>query len=103
MIEDKWSNEPIRAEIKKTGRIVFGYTDGDGHFDVFTDHNEFVRYNLSEVTDPLYPNNMIDKMVKVCEKCFWFKPRTNNAYSCSLGKHPVIADGYNPCIYLKEK
>lgn len=42
---------------------------------------------------------MTDEMTKVCEKCFWFKQRTNGAYSCSSEKYPVIADGYNPCIY----
>ena len=51
MIEDKWSNEPIKAEVIKTGEVLTGFTDGQGHFDVPTDHNEFIRYDLSEVTD----------------------------------------------------
>ena len=51
MIEDKWSNEPIKAEVIKTGEVVTGFTDGHGHFDVPIDHSTFVRYNLSEIKD----------------------------------------------------
>ena len=51
MIKDKWSNEPIKAEVIKTGEVVTGFTDGHGHFDVPIDHSIFVRYNLSEIED----------------------------------------------------
>ena len=46
---DKWSNKERKARVKKTGEIVCGFTDGQGHFDIPTDHNEFVRYNLDEL------------------------------------------------------
>lgn len=51
MIEDKWSNTPQVAKVKKTGEVVKGFTDGHGHFDVFVDVNTFIRYNLSEITE----------------------------------------------------
>ena len=50
MIEDKWSNTPQKVKIKTTGEIVSGFTDGNGHFDVFVDVHTFIRYTLSEVT-----------------------------------------------------
>lgn len=46
---DKWSNKERKARVKKTGEIVCGFTDGQGHFDIPTDHNEFIRYNLDEL------------------------------------------------------
>lgn len=51
MIENKWSNKPIKAEVIKTGEIVEGFTDGHGHFDVLIDHCTFVRYELSEIKE----------------------------------------------------
>ena len=32
MLEDKWSNTPQEAKVKKTGEVVKGFTDGHGHF-----------------------------------------------------------------------
>ena len=43
---DKWSNKERKARVKKIGEIVCGFTDGQGHFDIPTDYNEFIRYNL---------------------------------------------------------
>lgn len=51
MIEDKWSNIPIKAKVIKTGEVLEGFTDGHGHFDVPIDHHIFDRYGLSEITD----------------------------------------------------
>lgn len=51
MIEDKWSNTPQVAKVKKTGEVVKGFTDGHGHFDVFVDVHIFDRYDLSEITE----------------------------------------------------
>lgn len=46
---DEWSNKPRKARVKATGEIVEGFTDGQGHFDVFTDHNICNRYDVSAV------------------------------------------------------
>ena len=46
---DEWSNKPRKAKIKATGEIVEGFTDGQGHFDVFTDHNICTRYDVNAV------------------------------------------------------
>ena len=46
---DKWSNKERKARVKKIGEIVCGFTDGQGHFDIPTDYNEFIRYNLDEL------------------------------------------------------
>lgn len=51
MIEDIWTNKPITAIHIKTGDIVVGFTDGEGHFDVYHDHDLFSRYPLSEFTE----------------------------------------------------
>jgi len=51
MIEDKWSNTPVKAKENKTGEIVEGFTDGHGHFDVFVDVHIFNRYDLSEISE----------------------------------------------------
>lgn len=48
MIADVWTNTPIHARYKKTGDVVVGFTDGNGHFDVYHDHDMFTRYPLSE-------------------------------------------------------
>lgn len=46
---DIWSNKPIKAKVKATGEVVEGFTDGQGHFDVFTDHNICTRYDVNAV------------------------------------------------------
>ena len=46
---DKWSNELMKARVKKTGESVVGFTDGEGHFDVFVDHDIFHRFFIWDV------------------------------------------------------
>ena len=44
-----WSNTPIKAKVKETGKYIMGFTDGKGHLDIPVDHNSFLRYNIDEL------------------------------------------------------
>ena len=66
---DKWSNNERKASVKKTGEIVCGFTDGQGHFDIPTDHNEFIRYNLDELEfDTLQEQPVCEDLEKEIER-----------------------------------
>lgn len=43
------NNEPIKARVKESGKIVEGFFDGKGHFDVPVDHDIFNRYDIDEL------------------------------------------------------
>ena len=66
---DKWSNKPIKAKVKATGEIVEGFTDGQGHFDVFTDHNVCTRYDINAVEFDTLEAKEKSPMEILAEKC----------------------------------
>jgi hypothetical protein len=76
---DEWSNKPRKARVKATGEIVEGFTDGEGHFDVFTDHNVCNRYDVSAVEfdtiESEKPMNPEDAMKELNEKIALIKQR----------------------------
>lgn len=87
---DKWSNKERKARVKKTGEIVCGFTDGQGHFDIPTDHNEFIRYNLDELELDTLQEQPVDWQ-KVAEAHAKDQPlgQDNDGNLVYLQEHPV--------------
>ena len=85
---DKWSNKERKARVKKTGEIVCGFMDGQGHFDIPTDHNEFIRYNLDELEFDTLQEQPVD----------WQKVAEAHAKDQPLGQ-----DNDGNLVYLQEQ
>lgn len=85
---DKWSNKDRTARVKETGEIVHGFTDGQGHFDIPTDHNEFIRYNLDELEFDTLQEQPVD----------WQKVAEAHAKDQPLGQ-----DNDGNLVYLQEQ
>ncbi len=88
---DKWSNKERTARVKETGEIVHGFTDGQGHFDIPTDHNEFIRYNLDELEFDTLQEQPVDWQ-KVAEAHTKDQPlgQDNNGNLVYLQEQPVM-------------
>ena len=79
-----WSNTPIKAKVKETGKYIMGFTDGKGHLHIPVDHNSFLQYNIDELEfDTPQEQPVCESKFKVGD-VIQFKDGTNQYKICGV-------------------